>query len=296
MCIAILNVKGTLKTESIKNSWDNNNEGGGMLWREQGKLQMFKTYDYKEFLNKYLALRDNKNISKIVLHFRIATSGHDKYVNLHPFLVNDNLGFVHNGVIYGIGDKERSDTFHFNTMLQGLPKDFLSNNTIVKFIENYIGYSKLVFLDSKNNHFIVNENLGHYDSIGNWYSNDSYKQNNDFVYFGNKKVSKGKKPGKSTKKYAKEWKDGIFNQKEAINNLFFFNNATETNLNILADLLEMEVTSKDFYTELNNLSYDFNTYDIEEIIREVSYYYGEVKQNDDDSDLYWTNQSTIKNY
>ena len=58
----------------------------------------------------------------------------------------------------------------------------------------------------------------------------------------------------------------------------------------------MEVTSKDFYTELNNLSYDFNTYDIEEIIKEVSYYYGEVKQNDDDSDLYWNNQSTIKNY
>lgn len=296
MCIAILNVKGTLKTEQIKNSWDNNNEGGGMLWREQGKLQTFKTYEYKEFLNKYLALRDNKNISKIILHFRIATSGHDKYVNLHPFLVNDNLGFVHNGVIYGIGDKERSDTFHFNTMLQGLPKDFLSNNTIIKFIENYIGYSKLVFLDNKNNHFIVNESLGHYDNIGNWYSNDSYKQNNDFVYFGNEKVSKGKKQGKSTKKYAKEWKDGIFNQEEAINNLFFFNNATESNLNILADLLEMEVTSKDFYTELNNLSYDFNTYDIEEIIREVSYYYGEVKQNNDDSDLYWTNQSTIKNY
>lgn len=286
MCIAILNVKGTLKTDSIKNSWENNNEGGGMLWREQGKLQTFKTYDYKEFLSKYLSLRDNKNISKIVLHFRIATSGHDKYVNLHPFLVNDNLGFVHNGVIYGLGDKERSDTFHFNTMLQGLPKDFLSNNTIVKFIENYIGYSKLVFLDNKNNHFIVNESAGHYDSFGNWYSNDSYKQTNDFVYFGNEKVSKGK--SKSTKKYSKEWDKGLFSEtEEAINNLFFFNNATETNLIILADLLGLETNSKDFYDEINALSYDFNTYDIEEMIRELSYYYGETKSDDEQYNDYW---------
>jgi len=281
MCIAILNTKGTLKTEQIKNSWDNNNEGGGMLWKQDGKLQTFKTYEYNEFLEKYLALRDCKNITKIVLHFRIATSGHDKYVNLHPFLVNDNLGFVHNGVIYGLGDKERSDTFHFNEMLKGLPKDFLSNNTIIKFIENYIGYSKLVFLDNKNNHFIVNESLGHYDNLGNWFSNDSYKQNNDFVYFGNEKVSK-KQSKKAAKKYAKDWSKDLFANEEVTNNLFFFNNATTENITILAELLGLEIGSKEFYDELNALSYDFNTYDILEMIKEVSYYYGEETKSDDD--------------
>lgn len=299
MCIAILNVKGTLKTEQIKNSWDNNNEGAGLLWREQGKLQTFKSYSYKEFLNKYLTLRDNKNITKIVLHFRIATSGHDKYVNLHPFLVNDNLGFVHNGVIYGLGNKERSDTFQFNEMLKGLPTGFLHNETIVKFIENYIGYSKLVFLDNKNNHYIINESLGHYDNIGNWYSNDSYKQNNDFVYFGNQKVSKGKTETKAqkkqAKKYSKKW--DLFEQEEALNNLFYYSNATIDNLKILAELLGLEYNTEEFYDEVNALSYDYNTYDIREMIEwiEMEYEGININEDDNDCDLYWTNQG-LKNY
>ena len=191
MCICILNTKkgGMLPDNSIKNSWDNNDMGGGLLWNKNGRLNVFKTKTYSEFLSMYKSIRNDKDVQNIVLHFRIATSGYDGMHNIHPFLVNSELGFVHNGVISGLGDKDYSDTYYFNEMLKNLHGNFLKNSTIIEFIENYIGYSKLVFLDKNGRYNIINEHYGHW-SGNNWYSNDSYKQVNNYVYYGNQKVSK----------------------------------------------------------------------------------------------------------
>jgi predicted glutamine amidotransferase len=191
MCIAILNTKkaGRLPKQQIKNSWDNNNMGGGLLWSKGGKLNVFKSYEYFDFLDKYNEIRDDKSVGNIVLHFRIATSGYNGEHNLHPFLVNNNLGFVHNGVISGLGNKSFSDTYQFNDILKKFKHNFITCDTTKYFISEYIGYSKLVFLDSKDRYTIINEELGKWTD-SNWYSNDSYKTYNDYVYYGNKKVSK----------------------------------------------------------------------------------------------------------
>jgi len=189
MCLAILNTKkgGRLPKSQVQNSWDNNDMGSGLLWNKDGKLNVFKSYDYDEYLEKYNELRDDKSIGNIVLHFRIATSGYNGEHNLHPFLVNDDLGFVHNGVIKGLGNKTFSDTYEFNDMLKKYKHNFLTCEMSKFFISEYIGYSKLIFLDSKDKYTIINEELGKWSS-GNWYSNDSYKQYNDFKYYGNQKV------------------------------------------------------------------------------------------------------------
>lgn len=194
MCIAILNTKkaGRLPKSQIKNSWDNNDMGAGLLWNQNNKLNVFKTYEYDEFINKYNELRDNKEIGHIVLHFRIATSGYNGKHNLHPFLVNDKLGFVHNGVIKGLGNKQFSDTYEFNDMLKKFNHNFLSCDMTKYFISEYIGYSKLLFLDDNDKYTIINEELGKWTD-GNWYSNDSYKQYNDYKYYGNTKVYKDTK-------------------------------------------------------------------------------------------------------
>ena len=192
MCIAILNQKigGTLSSTTIYNSWENNDMGAGLLWNNSNnELLSFKTYDYDEFYDKYTELREDDDVHNIVLHFRIATSGVNGIHNLHPFLVNDDLGFVHNGVISGLGNKEFSDTYEFNDMLKGFSHDFVSCQTTKALLEEYIGYSKLVFLRSNGDFDIFNEDLGHWDS-GNWYSNDSYKAVNNWVYAGSKKISK----------------------------------------------------------------------------------------------------------
>ena len=194
MCICILNTKkaGRLPKSHIKNSWDNNEMGSGLLWTNNGKLHVFKTYVYDEYIDKYNQLRDDKDVGSIVLHFRIATSGYKGEHNLHPFLVNDNLGFVHNGVIKGLGNKDFSDTYEFNDMLKKFKHDFTTCDMSKYFISEYIGYSKLVFLNADDKHTIINEELGKWVD-GNWYSNDSYKQYNDYSYYGNTKVSKSKK-------------------------------------------------------------------------------------------------------
>lgn len=189
MCIAILNTKkaGRLPKSQIKNSWDNNDMGAGLLWNYKNKLNVFKTYEYDEFIEKYNELRDNKEVGNIVLHFRIATSGYKGEHNLHPFLVNDKLGFVHNGVIRGLGNKQFSDTYEFNDMLKKFKHNFLACDMTKYFISEYIGHSKLVFLDIDDKYTIINEEFGKW-ADGNWYSNDSYKQYNDYKYYGNKKV------------------------------------------------------------------------------------------------------------
>ena len=207
MCIAILNCKkgGRLPQSQIQNSWDNNDMGAGLLWNKNGKLNVFKTYEYEEYLEKYNSLRDDKSIGSIVLHFRIATSGYNGEHNLHPFLVNDKLGFVHNGVIAGLGNKKFSDTYEFNDMLKKYKHDFLNCEMSKFFISEYMGRSKLIFLDNKDKHTIINEELGKWSS-GNWYSNDSYKEYNDYVYYGNQKVTKGAVAGPvSAVKPFSEW-------------------------------------------------------------------------------------------
>lgn len=164
--------------------------GAGLLWTKNNKLNVFKSYEYDEYLEKYNEIRDDKSIGNIVLHFRIATSGYNGEHNLHPFLTNDDLGFVHNGVIKGLGNRSFSDTYEFNDMLKKFKHEFLTCEMSKYFISEYIGHSKLIFLDNKDKYTIINEELGKW-ADGNWYSNDSYKEYNPYVYYGNQKVAKG---------------------------------------------------------------------------------------------------------
>ena len=111
-----------------------------------------------------------------MLHFRIGTSGKIDLNNCHPFTVNNNLAFVHNGIINSIEltNINYSDTWHFNKLLKQLPNDFLNNKAITELLSNYIEYSKLIFLDNKGAFKIINEDLGHWNN-NNWFSNNSYK-------------------------------------------------------------------------------------------------------------------------
>lgn len=188
MCIAILNNRNKLKKEYLNNCWENNPEGAGLLYNNKGKLTVFKSYNKKEFIKKYSKVREEIN-GKIVLHFRIATSGYEPYVNLHPFLVNESLGFVHNGIISGLGDNQYSDTFYLNETLKKFNHKFLECEATEELICGRINSSKLIFLDNQENHKIINEHLGVWDD-GDWFSNESYKSNLNFYFFGNQKVAK----------------------------------------------------------------------------------------------------------
>tara|TARA_R110000868_G_scaffold344082_3_gene605070 strand:+ start:758 stop:1501 length:744 start_codon:yes stop_codon:yes gene_type:complete len=178
MCIAILNTKNTLSKETLQQCWKSNPDGAGMIYTNNGQIKTFKEMtDFDKFYKEYAKQRKANKGSNFVLHFRIATSGKIDKTNCHPFNVNKNLAFVHNGMIsIDPMNVNVSDTYTFNELiLKKLPSTFLNNHAITELIESYIGYSKLIFLDADNEVSILNESLGHWDAQNNWYSNNSYE-------------------------------------------------------------------------------------------------------------------------
>jgi hypothetical protein len=193
MCIAILNTPNvTFPKSLIRNCWDNNGDGAGLIYTDtkRKRLHTFKELDNVEkYYAKYIDIRRKHPKSKVVLHFRISTSGGVNITNTHPFSVNDQLAFVHNGVISELNgiDKNRSDTNLFNErVLKNLPNGFEQDKTISALISKYIGHSKLIFLNALNEASIVNPDLGKTDAMypDCWFSNSTYKPVSYYDYGG----------------------------------------------------------------------------------------------------------------
>jgi predicted glutamine amidotransferase len=187
MCIAIKNAANSVLPQTwVKNSWDNNGDGAGLLWLQDGKLQVFKEMmSFVTYWEKYLEIKSTCPESNVLLHFRISTHGKIDHTNCHPFLVDETIGFIHNGMIHQVErHNDFSDTYMFNeTILKHLPKGFEKNPAINELIHEYIDSNKLVFLNTDNEVTIINEKAGHW--VGNdWFSNSSYKMVNDWYDYG----------------------------------------------------------------------------------------------------------------
>lgn len=200
MCIAILNKGNTVSKKHLKNSWDSNFNGAGLMWVQGGALHTYKkankhkSTDFTEFYDTYLQAYSNRDENTPVgIHFRIATHGKtDEF--LHPFKVGENIGLMHNGILSGLGTEAYSDTAKLADLLSGLPEvmlqnvdELLSNNFIYTALASMCGAgNKLIFIDNTGDYEIVNEKAGHW-ADDNWYSNDSYK-NSGVRYYGDKAV------------------------------------------------------------------------------------------------------------
>lgn len=170
-----------------------------MMWVEDGKIGIFKNMSMDVSYEKYCEINSKYGDDPIILHFRIGTEGPNDLGNCHPFTVNENVAFCHNGILseystgYGAeqyppytfvigGEKRDSDTILFNKdILKLLPDNFLDNESTMTLIEDYIGSgNKLVFLDTskdKPSVSIVNKSAGTVDAeTGIWYSNGTYKR------------------------------------------------------------------------------------------------------------------------
>lgn len=191
MCIAILNKKNvTLKRDLLETCWDNNRDGAGLAYPNEGKMTVFKELkSFDRFYDKYKSIRSTYK-GNMLLHFRIATHGAVAEENCHPFLVNEQMAFIHNGIISNVGaSKDKSDTICFNEkVLQLLPPNFVDNAGMRLLIEEFIGNSKLVFLDVEGNYTIYNESKGEWNNEC-WFSNQSYKPKPSYSGYSNKYVT-----------------------------------------------------------------------------------------------------------
>ena len=194
MCIAILNgPQETLAKQTLRNCWENNGDGAGILYIRDGVMKVFKEMkSFDNFYSNYIEIKRTNGNKHLVLHFRISTHGAVNETNCHPFLVDDNIGFVHNGMIYEMPySNQFSDTYLFNeNIMKSFNKGFENNEVVMDMLGDFIGNgNKLVFLNSKDEFFIVNEKAGLWDGAS-WYSNTSYQRVNTWVDYGGTRVER----------------------------------------------------------------------------------------------------------
>lgn len=179
MCIAIYKPEAIeLLPETLKNCWNANPDGAGFMFSKNKKLVVIKgLMNFETFLETY----EEHKSKECILHFRIRTHGASDAYNTHPFLIDENLGMVHNGIMSNIctkSDQTKSDTWHFTeTHLAQFRKDnplFFLNPHYKDIIESFIGYSKLIFMDNLGNVEIFNESKGFWNSKC-WFSNSSWE-------------------------------------------------------------------------------------------------------------------------
>ena len=199
MCLLIGTNQGSkISNNSISTGWNKNSDGGGYAFLDNKKIVVKKFLNVKEFKNSYNEdFKKYGDNSKFLIHFRYATHGINNLSNVHPFKINDNLVFGHNGIINSVrDDKKLSDTRVFNVdILKKLSEGFLQNPAMIELISDFIGHSKLVFLSTDNEFTIVNESLGHWNKKNTiWYSNDSYKKCN--IVYSNFRDVNGKSYGR----------------------------------------------------------------------------------------------------
>jgi len=222
MCIVILKDKhGEVSKDHLQNSFDNNPDGAGYLFANNGLITLKKGFfKFLEFWESFSRDMIEMNNPISIIHFRIKTHGATNKMNCHPFLINDGLGFAHNGIIDFVNDhKKKSDTLIFrNDILNNLPEGFIFNTAIMELITEAIGTSKLVFLNGNGDYRIVNQKMGHWSNDGLvWYSNDSYSFYGYSSYYGHYAYKDYLSIGAKKKKKKKKKSNNIFEDFEYLN-------------------------------------------------------------------------------
>lgn len=209
MCIAIVKPKDkVISKDVLQTCFENNPDGCGFAYVQDGTVYIKKFLNnFEEFYTEYSKV---ENLSNMLIHFRIKTHGDISLENCHPFIMNDRMALIHNGIISGYGDKDsKSDTRDFiDKVLSKISHKMWKNPAFRQLVGDAIGYSKLGILDTSGNCYIINEAKGKWDD-GVWYSNSSYETkkvkyntNNNVVSTTTKKsYQKEKENGYSKKSY-----------------------------------------------------------------------------------------------
>jgi predicted glutamine amidotransferase len=141
-----------LKLASIAN--DSRGGHGVGIWANPAP----SNYSYKDatkanFSELYTNLHFTKKTTKatcVISHTRYATKGSKTDENLHPFIIDDNFVFCHNGTIYNIEDLVKKYPIDIDT--NDKVDSFLLANIIYKYgydvLKEYRGKATLVWTDN----------------------------------------------------------------------------------------------------------------------------------------------------
>lgn len=179
MCIAIyIPANKQISRKTIYTCWKANSDGAGFMYSKDNNLVVEKNlFSPRAFYQKYKIAADRNPGSNFVMHFRWATHGEININNCHPILLsNKSIGFVHNGILRDLPDDPvKSDSVIFrDTILEKLPRRFMSNKLLIVLLEKYIGnYNKIILMNKTGSVVILNEEAGLWHD-GCWYSNTGF--------------------------------------------------------------------------------------------------------------------------
>lgn len=198
MCVIIAKTKTQKapKIEALKNCFDNNSDGGGFMYVNNGHVIIDKGYMTKKaFIKRYKQLKqkfNNFNDMNLVIHCRIGTSGKNTPQFTHPYIITNDLskmkethaacdvGLAHNGILhdYTPSNKKSNDTMQFI-------KRYIFRKYKHKKLFNDITRNEIISTGSKFAILTKEDKLylyGDFIKDGVYYSNDSYKK---YEYYTN---------------------------------------------------------------------------------------------------------------
>lgn len=166
MCIIIYTESGAKIPETVlRDQWDANSDGAGIMYSDGKNIYHTKgLMSYNDFMVAYHSAL--KITNKIAIHFRKKSHGVVSEDNTHPFLVNKNIGLMHNGTISRCSPEKkdhRSDTAIFadklSSLLEELNDSALFSEKFLDFIQPFVGLSRILFMNNLGNVSIINRDL-----------------------------------------------------------------------------------------------------------------------------------------
>lgn len=187
MCLLVVSSpNSTPSKKHLQTASCNNPHGFGYAVIAGNKIITGRGMSSKKVIAEFLEVRKQHPSSYAMFHCRYATHGVKNEENCHPFAVGgSNLTYLaHNGVLpvdIKLNDK-RSDTRIFAEDI--LPRmggvATLDDSNLYKMIEKWASGSKIAVFtldpDAEYDAYIINEDLGHWDNEGNWWSNTTYTE------------------------------------------------------------------------------------------------------------------------
>ncbi len=183
MCLlCVIEPNATPTREQLLNATSQNPDGFGYAFHCGDRIITGRGMDATEVVDRFLRIREGLPNTWAMFHARYTTHGATTKANCHPFRVGGDPSTVigHNGIIpikVPVGDT-RSDTRVFADEWLPVLLGELDDKKTFEDIEEFIGGSKIaVFTHDerlKEQVYILNENLGHWDK-GIWWSNYGYE-------------------------------------------------------------------------------------------------------------------------
>ena len=187
MCLLVVSQpNSTPKRKQLEISSCNNPHGFGYAVIAGDKIITGKGMSSKKVIKEFLAVRKEFPNSYAMFHARYATHGVKNEANCHPFKVGgrDDTYLAHNGILDIAIDAtdKRSDTrvFAEDTLPAMGGVSALDDDNVWRMVSKWSAGSKIAIFtldpSAKSECYLVNEDAGHWDNEGNWWSNNGYLQ------------------------------------------------------------------------------------------------------------------------